>query len=346
MKNISEIDKNFAINSNVQRDDISFHNILSSPFDIRGVFYENGLFRRMPEEIAKTVSDGVYALHTNTAGGRVRFATNSPYVAIVTRMPGVGKMSHFALSGSAGFDLYADNRYVSSYIPPFDISDGYQGIINLGSSKMREITINFPLYSNVSEVYIGLSKNSELKPPAPYKTDVPVVYYGSSVTQGGCASRPGTSYQSIVSRQIDADFINLGFSGNAHAEDEMRDYIKTLKMSVFVFDYDYNAPTPEYLDATHEKMFAEIRRCNPSLPIILMTRPKYYLNKEDVACYKIIEKTYKNAIVRGDKNVYLIPGKKLMRLAKNEGTVDACHPTDLGFYSMAHALIPVLKEII
>ena len=191
MTNISQIDSNFKIESQINESDIKFYNVLNTPFQICGVFYENGKFRRLPEKIAETVSSGVLALHTHTAGGRVRFKTDSPYVAIHTKMSDIYKMPHFALTGSAGFDLYANNEYVSTFVVPFDIRDGYESIIHFQSGKMREITINFPLYSSVNELFMGISDQAQLTAAEPYCQDKPIVYYGSSITQGGCASRPG-----------------------------------------------------------------------------------------------------------------------------------------------------------
>ena len=346
MKDISNIDQNFKVETNIGKSDIRFYNALFSPFKISGVFYENGKFRRMPEAVAKEVSEGVYALHSNTAGGRIRFRTNSPYVAINVKMSSVGKMSHFALCGSAGFDLYVKNKYTASYIPPFDMKNGYEGIVEFKTSEMRDITINFPLYSDVDELYVGLKDGSLVCEPFPFKIEKPIVYYGSSITQGGCASRPGNSYQGFVSREIDADYINLGFSGSARAEKAISDYIKSLPMSVFVYDYDHNSPSVEHLASTHERMFLEIRESNPELPIVFMSRPKQKLNKEELTRLGIIKTTYENALSRGDKNVYLLDGRSLMRIAKDEGTVDGCHPTDLGFFSMAKALTRLLKKIL
>ncbi|MBQ8689434.1 MAG: hypothetical protein IJ515_03625 [Clostridia bacterium] len=346
MRNISEIDKNFKIETNIDKADIKFYNARELPFRIYGVFYEDGKFRRLPEAVAKTVSEGVYSLHANTAGGRVRFRTNSSYVAISAKMENVGKMSHFALCGSSGFDLYANGKYVKTYIPPFNIIDGYEGVIELGASEEADITINFPLYSDVCELYIGLEDKATVSEPTPYRIEKPIVYYGSSITQGGCASRPGSSYQSIISRRFDADYINLGFSGNAKGEDEIADYIKNLDMSLFVYDYDFNAPDLAHLVATHERMFLKIREANPELPIVIMSKPKYELTPSDYARREAIIKTYENALARGDKNVYFIPGSQLMELAKLEGTVDSTHPTDLGFYSMAMTLSDMLAKIL
>lgn len=346
MSDISLIDSNFQVKTNLDVEDIRFYNVLNAPFHVHGVFYENGKFRRLPEKVAKTISDGVFALHTHTAGGRVRFKTDSPYVAIHVKMPIVGKMPHFALTGSAGFDLYANNNYISTFVVPFNINDGYENIVHFQSKEMREITINFPLYSSVSELYIGISDQAALCFCQPYRFEKTIVYYGSSITQGGCASRPGMSYESIVSRRLNADYINLGFSGNAKGEDEIAEYISNLEMSCFVYDYDHNAPTVEHLKNTHEKMFKRIRKNNPDTPIVMMSRPKFYLTKAEELRLDVIKTTYNNAIKNGDKNVYLIEGRKLMEMAGNEGTVDNCHPTDLGFASMAKVVGDVLEKIL
>ena len=349
MSNISLIDSNFKIESQIKESNIRFYDVKHSPFKVYGVFYEAGKFRRLPENIAKTVRTGVYRLHANTAGGRVRFKTDSPFVAIHAKMPAIGKMPHFALSGSAGFDLYycdESERYFRTFMPPFNIEDGFESILYFGCSNMRELTINFPLYSEISELYIGLSDGAYVGEPKGYKTDKPIVYYGSSITQGGCASRPGNSYESIISRRLDTDYINLGFSGNAKGEREIAEYISKLDMSVFVYDYDHNAPTAEYLKNTHEKMYRIIREAKPDLPIVLMSRPKFYLTDDEKLRLAIIKETYENAKTSGDTNIYLIDGAALMALAKDDGTVDHCHPNDLGFASMAKAVGDLLEKIL
>lgn len=345
MSRIEEIDKNFKIDTTINKDDIKFYNALSEPFELHGVFYEGGKFRRMPEAVARTVSTGVYYLHSNTAGGRLRFKTNSPYVAIHAGLEAINRMTHFTLCGSAGFDLYVDNVHVNCFRPPLDMADGYESVIDIGSG-MHEVCIHFPLYTNVKELYIGLSEVAEIHTPTPYRNEKPVVYYGSSITQGGCASRPGATYQDFVARELGLDFINLGFSGSARAEDEMADYIKGLEMSAFVFDYDHNSPNAEHLEKTHERMFLAIREKHPDLPIIMMSMPNYTLTPEKTHRMQIIKRTYDNALARGDRNVYFIPGPTLMEYAGNEGTVDGTHPSDLGFYSMAQALTCVMRDII
>ncbi len=345
MSDISKIDKNFALNTNIKKDDIRFYNAEDKPFSIYGIFKENGCFRRMPEAVAKSVSEGVYALHTHTSGGRLKFATDSKYIAISVKMPHMWVSSHGARTGLAGFDLYADGRFAGAYTPPYEAKTGFESIIEFPSSEMRDIVINFPLYSPVSELYIGLEESAALEAGSVYKNKRPIVYYGSSITQGGSAQRPGGSYQGMISRKFNYDFINLGFSGNAKAEDVMIDYVKNLEMSTFVYDYDHNAPSVEHLRDTHEKMFLAVREAHPDIPVIIMSRPKYYLNDAEKKRLEIIRATYENALARGDKNVYLLDNEALTAFCGDDGTVDGCHPSDFGFASMAFALYGVIEGL-
>ena len=116
-------------------------------------------------------------------------------------------------------------------------------------------------------------------------------------------------------------------------------------MSCFVLDYDHNAPTAEHLAQTHEKMFKAVRNAHPEIPIIIMPKPIYYVAENENPRQEIIKKTYENALKAGDKNVYFIESSELMALCGNDGTVDGCHPTDLGFYSMAKAIEKVMEKI-
>ena len=344
MSDFSRIDNNFQLEPEVNRPDICFHDPRIAPFKIHGVYHDNGMYRRMPEEVAKTVSEYVHYLHANTAGGRIRFKTNSTYIAIYARLDQVTKMSIFTLCGSAGFDLYIDGSHHKCYRPPYEMENEYQCILDVGEG-MHDVTINMPLYSNVKEVFIGLSESAVIEKPSPYRNEKPVVYYGSSITQGGCASRSGTTYQDFISRALNLDFINLGFSGSAKAEAEITEYIAGLDMSVFVYDYDYNAPSIEHLENTHERMFLAIRKAHPELPIIMMSMPNAILNEAKKARLAVIKRTYDNAVARGDKNVYLITGPELMQHVGNDGTVDGTHPTDLGFWSMAKTVCEIMKTL-
>ena len=346
MKNIADIDKNFKVEASLNLPDMKLYDVKQPPFSFYGVFHDGEKFLRIPDAVAETVSGAVRNLNHHTAGGRVRFKTDSPYIAIHAEMENITRMGHFAPCGSSGFDLYVGNKFYNSFVPSTDMESGYESFRDFATSEMREITIHFPLYSGVRELYIGLSENAVIEQASPYAVEVPVVYYGSSITQGGCASRPGMAYENILSTRLKIDHINLGFSGSAKAEDAIIAYLAEMTMSAFVLDYDHNAPTTEHLKNTHEKLFKAVRAKHPSLPIVIMNRPRQGLSAAEKDRLTIIRQTYENAKANGDQNVYFISGEELMAVAGDEGLVDGCHPTDLGFFSMATAIEPILRSIL
>lgn len=343
---ITKIDPNFSIKRVSEGLDITYYDIKEAPIKLFGVFFENGKFVRMPERIAKSVSEGVHALYDNTAGGRICFKTNSRYIVLAAKIPSVGKMPHFTTLGSAGFDIYVKNDYFGAFMPEYNLENAYNCVMDFDSEEMREITINFPLYSSVSDVYIGITADAVIEEYYPYKKILPIVYYGSSITQGGCASRPGNTYQAEIARRTGVDYINLGFSGSAKGEQEMADYIAELNMSIFVMDYDHNAPNPEYIRNTHEKFFKTIRKKNKDLPVIFVTKPdfRYF---DDSLRRDAVYTTYRNALLNGDKNVSYIDGSSFFRgNMRGFCTVDGCHPNDMGFYQMAESIGEVIEKII
>lgn len=351
---ISKIDKNFAVNCSLRKENVKVFRAGEKNFDVYGLMLPDetdAKFHRLPESVAKSVNAGVHWLYADTAGGRLRFATDSDYIGIYAVAPRVGRMSHFALSGSAGFDLYRTENGVQTYqftvMPPFDIKDntGFSGEISYSEKTFHEYTLNFPLYSRISELYIILDENANVYKPAEYKIKTPLVYYGSSITQGGCASRPGNTYQAILSRRFDCDYINLGFSGNARGELEIAEYIASLDMTAFVYDYDHNAPDWEHLKDTHERMFKIIRKAKPMIPIICMSSPTPLPDGEQRR--NVIRTTVENARKNGDENAFFVNGCDCSKVlgAGDCVSVDGCHPNDLGFFCMAQLLEEVFRKI-
>ncbi|MEE0928994.1 MAG: SGNH/GDSL hydrolase family protein [Acutalibacteraceae bacterium] len=353
MVKTADIDKNLKVSHALDpqvKACFDFYDIEEAPFDIRGVYRDGDNFIRLPREVADVTNEGVKGLNNHSAGGRIRFVTDSKRIALIAEMANGGGMPHIAYAGVSGFDLYGSfegyMRYFGTFVPPLGYDGGYESVVNLPSAQERTININMPLYNCTKKVYIGIEKGSTLKAAEPLNTP-PVVYYGSSITQGGCASRPGNCYQAIVHKDLKTDYINLGFSGSARAEDVMMDYIAGLDMSVFVYDYDHNAPNTEHLERTHYNGYKRVRDAHPDLPIILMSRPKYHLSEEEVVRREIINRTYQRAIAEGDKNIHFIRGDQLIPKEVAEAAlVDNCHPTDIGFFYMAKALLPVIKEYI
>ncbi|MBQ8689302.1 MAG: hypothetical protein IJ515_02950 [Clostridia bacterium] len=340
------IDKNFDIPSTINRDGMAFYD--AEKFDVYGVTLIDGIYRRMRASDAAAVNEKILMISTESAGGRIRFATDSARIALYAEYESVARVPNYSLSATMGFDLYSDERFVGVFVPPIDATDSYESMLNVPFSDglVHEYTVNFPICSEVKRVLIGVNEGSQILSGADYKISTPVVFYGSSVTQGSCASHPGNSYVNMVSRALDCNYINMAFWGNARGEESMARYIASMEMSAFVYDYDYNAPTPEHLEATHERMFRVIREAQPLLPVVIMSAPKPYPSERDILRERIIYRTYENARERGDGNVYFLSGTGLLESVRNEALADNIHPGDIGFFKMAEGLIPVLKKIL
>lgn len=340
------LDKNFEIPSCIDRSGFAYYD--AQNFDIYGMRCDGESFYRMTPDVAKEISENVFEIAFETAGGRVSFATDSSKIAIIVEYNKISKLPSYPFSATMGFDIYSSERFVGVFVPPFDTTDSYESVINspFDDGNMHEYTINFPICSNIKRLLIGVTKGSLITRGVPYKIEKPIVFYGSSTTQGACASRPGNIYENIISRALDCDYINLGFAGNALGEEAMARYISKLDMSAFVYDYDYNAPTAEHLLATHERMFNIIREANPSLPIIIMSAPKPYTNEIDLERERIIYSTFANALEKGDKNVYFLTVSKILEPVSDCALTDNIHPGDVGFRAIAEALITILKNIL
>ena len=341
---IGSVDPNFLLGSKLSENEFTWFNAQSEPFEIRGLEQHEGeVYRRVPDEIAEKVSEGVLFLCAHTAGGRVRFFTDSKRIAVRVQSLGPFLMSHMPLTGISGVDVYLNKVFSGSIRPENPNGGWFEGFIQNKAGE-AEVEINLPLYNGVKTVLIGLEKNAAVKKACPYKYDKPVVYYGSSITQGGCASRPGNSYQGFLSRWLDTDHINLGFSGNGKGEPQMAEFIAKHEMSAFVMDYDHNAPNVEHLKNTHENFFKIIRNSHPTLPVIFVSKPDNGKNPEDDEMRnEVIQETYKKALLDGDRNVWYVDGRKLFGCEPDACTVDTCHPNDLGFYKMAEGIYPFLK---
>lgn len=329
-----------------------FYSVKEAPFSIHGLYdpLAEGQFQRMPLELALALGGWMPTLAYNTAGGRVRFKTNSGRMVLRAVTKHKGQMFHATPLMEAGFDVYVDKKIGAQFAgatkPEFELrEEGYDQTFWFPAGD-NEITINFPLYGEVYDLQIGLERGASLEAHRPYLYEKPIVYYGSSITQGGCASRPGKSYQAIISRKYDCDYINLGFSGSARAEDPIVDFMADLEMSAFVSDYDHNAPDVEHLQKTHHRMYERIREKHPDIPYFMVTKPDFFFREEDRARRRVIMESYLEACRKGDKNVYFIDGSAFFNGADiGDCTIDFCHPTDDGFERMAAYIGDVIAKV-
>ncbi len=347
---VAKVDKNFA-EVKVQDRLVRYYDALDNPaFVVEGFPWRNGReLLRVPGELLKDKLPNLATLARCTAGGAIRFRTNSKYVAV--KVEGIfADMNHMPRNGSAGVDIYefANGKWTFRGVTGPKSNDVYktrcyEGLIRRwGNGQMREFMINLPLYSRVTSVQIGLEPSAAFEKPLTWKIAKPILFYGSSITQGGCASHPGNNYPSILCRELSVEQINLGFSGNAKGEPALAEAIAKLDLAAFVMDYDHNAPNAEHLQKTHAEFFRIIRQANPKLPILLLTRG----DGPSPARTAVIKATYDAAVKAGDKHVYFIDGKEYFAHLPDPGLalVDGCHPSDFGFYLMYEKVLPVLKK--
>ncbi len=351
IQKIDEIDKNLRADKAEEPDALRFYDVKQAPFRIYGLCdpRAEGDFHRMPPEIGKQVSEGVASLNFHTSGGRVRFSSDSMRLAIRAQMPSVCRFPHMPLTGTSGFTLYeivdGKERYIKTFIPPVDMTDGYTGEMRFWQKKERMFTLYMPLYNTLSSLEIGLEPGASLKEGPAYSRALPVVYYGSSITQGGCVSHPGNAYPAIISRKYDLDFINLGFSGGAKGETAMAEYLAGLRMEAFVCDYDHNAPSSAHLEQTLGPLVAAVRRAWPQLPVLLVSRPDFYPGTEDERRREAVFQVYKEALDHGDRHIVWVDGRSLFEGEDRDAcTVDGTHPNDLGMARMAWAIGRALES--
>lgn len=339
--------------SKPEADGFAYLNAVNDPFVIGGLLHPNdnkGIFYRLDPDKQESYSGANRELAYQTAGGTVRFSTDAKEISLrITIHHGAFGMHHFCDRGVYGVDAYvgtgSDRRYVGKMMQTFaDNHDVNTGTLELPDG-VKEVCVNLPLYAGVEKLEIGFPKGARVGAPT-NRTNGAVAFYGSSITQGGCVSRPANSYCSIICRALDSDCVNYGFSGSAMGELSVADHIASRDLACFVMDYDYNAPSHEHLESTHEPFFKHIRERNPELPVVFVTHPFYAEKTEfDQKRIDIVKKTYENALAAGDKNVYFVDSTEFFTPEMRDlYAVDYLHPNDLGQFCMAETIFPVVKK--
>ncbi len=314
---------------------------------------EERRFWRLPEHMLERMPQYDF-LGRRSVGGRVRFSTDSEKIFVRMTLDTCREDVNIPLSGSAGADIYLGAGKAApflGYIAP-GVHTGDEITVEkifIKGPWLETVTVNLPRNDLLLALEIGVEEGACLREAPKYRTAAPIVFYGSSITEGGCACRVGCSYVNLVSRWLDADFLNFGFSGKARGEREFAEYIASLEhISAFVYDYDHNAPDAEHLRATHEAFFQIVRAAHPHLPVLMLSRPDTDKDPVDAAARRdIIRATYERARAAGDGSVWFLDGGAFFcPEGRAECTVDGTHPNSLGFMRMAEAVYPVLHAML
>ncbi len=329
-------------------------NVCREPMKLYGLHEP---FCRIPKEVADQANASVQRQYDMTPGVRVRFRTNSDYIVVHADLKKEERVGTMALIATASFEMYfvknGKHVFKGVFVPSQGEGKSYVECRLKDTDEMKDIILYFPICSAPENVYVGLREGSELLEGGSYTHETPVVFYGSSIVHGIGASRPGMNYPAQVSRMLDTDIRNVGFGGGALAEPAVMDYIASIPMSAFVYDYDHNAPTAEYLEQTHYAGYKRFRKKQPTTPVIMASKPDYDLvsptSNEEINAKRreIIRQSYLRAKAQGDDNVYFIDGASFYPADfRGECTSDGCHPNDYGYHCMAQAFARLLKSLI
>jgi lysophospholipase L1-like esterase len=332
----------------------------SSQLEIDGLpwYRENkGELYRLPMRLKDTYPVKVWNLAKSPSGGRIRFRTDSSALAIRLEYPSSPSMLNMAAFGQSGVDLYVDNTFWYTAIADKDAKPGkiYEHVyFNFGSAPRveRNITLYLPLYIGVKVLAIGVDPNAVIKPPRPFALPKPVVYYGTSITQGCCASRSGMSYEAIVGRRLNLDFVNLGFSGNGKYEPALAQAVASIDAACYVLDGS-NFRTVDNFRKVFAPFIETIRAKRPETPIVVIS-PLYsslelsYSGQKhrDTGMWVFTRDVVSRFIANGDKNIQLIEGTDLLSPIQGDGLTDGVHPNDLGFNWVANGITRRLAAVL
>lgn len=316
-------------------------------------------YQRLPDSLKNIVKrDYVYHLGTNSAGMAVRFASNAPEIDIKWTNLHMTTMNNMTPTGIRGLDLYAlmpDSTwtFVNTARPDlYNRTTTTNVIVNM-DPVMREYMLYLPLYDGIDSLYIGIGEEYTLKSPSVDlpKVEKPIVMYGTSILQGGCANRPGMAHTNILRRRLNHETINFGFSGNGQLDLEVADVLAAVPdPGMYILDFVPNV-NEEQIDTLLIPFVEIIERAHPGIPIMLVEDPVFSLTcfdrklAENVPnLNRMLRKKYDMLSARYP-NLYFLPSTDIVG-HDNEAFVDGIHFTDLGFTRYADILEPILSQIL
>ncbi|MDC0630767.1 SGNH/GDSL hydrolase family protein [Candidatus Marinimicrobia bacterium] len=308
-------------------------------------------FDRLPEKFRKKVRKEVWDLSKNTSGISIDFSTNSSFIELHWEVLNNFAMNHMPNTGIKGLDLYIKLKdrwtYAGTGIP--DGKKNKLRIIKDLKTYEREYRLYLPLYDGIKTLDIGLNTGSTFKEVKTKKKSKPLVFYGTSITQGGCASRPGLAHTNIVSRDTGLECLNFGFSGNGCLEENIGNILSKIDAKLFIIECMQNVS----VELIKERLISLVTliRKNQDAPIVLMSEPQFKYNdlnqlfwQDQIAKNRQLEIEYKNLKKNNISNIYMIDEPHAIG-EDDEGTIDGVHFNDLGFQRYAHYLTRNLKSL-
>ena len=338
--------------------DIVWHGVDEPGFRLGGLpFCADGNFRRLLVLPEGAIPEAVDNLAWYTAGATLAFKTDSANICLRAKLFSAQLMDHMTAICRRGFDLYTGGpgNWQFCGVTRFPAQETDYAVIlvrDLPGERMREFLLEFPLYCGVDNVEIGLDAGAKVAPPTPWNDGGRVVFYGTSITQGGCASRPGMCLTSLLSRRWNREVVNLGFSGSGRGEPEVMKLVAGVPdPAMFVLDYVVNAGVAKFRE-TLPGAIDIIRARHFETPVVLLTpmhltRELYSAKRADdfrTVC-ELMRTEAERRHAAGDKNVHFVNGT-VDDPEWSEYMVDGVHLTDLGFFRQYELVAPQLEKLL
>ena len=344
----------FAQNFNFSEDDVDWYDVKEFGVEGKGWSETKKYFDRLPAKAEGFVRDQVWNLSRDSAGMCFRFVSDSPNIYVRYELSRESlSMTHMAATGHSGVDLYAQDGMGI---------DRWVAVVRPGKQKMdttlakdlapgsRRYTLYLPLRNGVESLEIGVVRGQSFTALSP-RNEKPIVFYGTSIMHGACASRPGMAFPSILGRRLRRPIINLGFAGNGRMEIEVGSLLVELNPCVFVIDC-----LPNMNESTVSEraipLVKKIRETHEKTPILLVedrsfTSTRFFpARKQRHQKNRIaLKNAFKELQNLGIKNIFYLDGDNLLG-QDGEAATDGSHPSDLGMVRYADAYEPALRAIL
>lgn len=339
----------------IDESDIDYLNL----FDYPELFYgninnmENTDFCKYPKVIQEEMNEfeaiasrEMKNYNSSPTGVRLRFNTNSKRLIFKVELKRKWDYQKLNNLNSSGFDVYTvDNE---EYIHREVFSPGHGHNIfakEIITPENGNLCIFLPNYNSIKKIFLGIEKKTQINElNYPIDNQLPIVFYGNSVTQGASASRSGNSFPNIVSRRLNRDIVNISCSSCCKGTENTADLIGLLNCYAIIIDYTQNAYDTNIFKNTHERFYKKIRQYHPDIKIILLTTANFNFWRAYDDFDVIVENTYNNALFRSE-NTFLINQRKLFDEKEYDYiSIDKSHYTDYGMYKIAEQICDIIKE--
>lgn len=342
----------YAISSSCQ---IRYYDADNFPLYGKGVEATSERYVRFPDSLKNVSRKPLWDLSRHSSGMYIRFRTNSPEIYMKWNPKYNNHMNHMSDTGVKGLDLYCYDcgewNFVNSARPSGEHCESK--VISGMTAKWREYMLYLPLYDSVDSLYIGIGSEYSISLPEldMPRSGKPVVFYGTSIQQGACASRPGMAHTNIISRRLNVETVNFGFSGNAFLDMEVADLMAAIDASVYVMDCLPNS-SPEMIEERLYPFYKKLRQLHPDVPVVFIEDPMFVhsrydnkilneINRKNEALHEVFDEMKRN----GEKNIIIVSLKDFMN-QNSDMTVDGIHFTDLGFVLYSDLIIDIIKDYV